>query len=544
MRRYFLIFCFFSCVPFTQAQDRDILEKGKVSYVSSQNVYVKFASTDNINIGDTLFLLKNGRLTPSLVVNNKSSISCVCTPVGPDKINLSDEVLFQKRTTEGKAPEHMGEAQKDSLSAYPSGYPLMTEEGLSPASAEAKSGKLSYRQSIHGRISAASYNTFADSESNNRFRYTFLIRGDHVGNTGLSFETYLTFRHIQGRWDDVKDNINSAFKIYALSLKYDFNESTRLLLGRSFNPRISSIGASDGLQFEKGFGNFTVGALVGSRPDHLDYSFNFNLFQYGVYLSHESGKGSRYLQNTLAFIEQRNDFKIDRRFIYFQHSSALASNLNLFASMELSVYENINDVPKNVLDLTNLYASIRYRPVKPLSLSVSYDNRKNIQYYETFKNYIDSLIDRETRQGIRFHASYRIYKNIIWGVNTSWRFQKSERNLSRNLNSYLTFTHIPGLNIQTTITANFLQTNYLNSKIFGLRVSKDIVSRKLIGDINYRWVDYDYLNYEMATRQNIIGADVSWNIIKGLSLYLNYEITLDDREVKYHQVFTKLIQRF
>ena len=175
---------------------------------------------------------------------------------------------------------------------------------------------------------------------------------------------------------------------------------------------------------------------------------------------------------------------------------------------------------------------------------MSYDNRKNIQYYETFKNYIDSLIDRETRQGVRFHASYRLYKNIIWGVNTSWRFQKSERNLSRNLNSYLTFSRIPGVNIQTTLTVNFLKTNYLDSKIFGIRVSKEIVPRRLNGDLNYRWVAYDYLNYEQENRQHIIGANLSWNIIKRLSLYLNYEIILDDQEIQYHQIFSKLIQRF
>ena len=34
------------------------LEKGTVSYVSSQNVYVKFSSTRGINIGDTLFIKK------------------------------------------------------------------------------------------------------------------------------------------------------------------------------------------------------------------------------------------------------------------------------------------------------------------------------------------------------------------------------------------------------------------------------------------------------------------------------------------------------
>lgn len=545
MRIYFLIFIFLIFGSFCRGQNlKNEPIKGTVTYVTSQSVYVKFKSTDLISVGDTLSILKNGRMVPSLIVRNKSSISCVCTPVGPEKILLSDEVLFQGRISGPDVTERAGIRQIDSVLTGPALSPVTLEESPGIKRQEPDLSDRDSRYNIRGRISAASYNTLADSESNSRFRYTFLIQGDHAGNSGLSFDGYFTFRHIKGRWDEVKDNINSSLKVYALSLKYDFNESARLLLGRNINPRISSIGASDGLQFEKKFGNVTVGAMVGSRPDHIDYNLNVDLFQFGIYVSHELRNDRIYLQNTLAYIEQRNDFKVDRRFIYFQHSSTLARNLNLFTSLELSLYENIDDTPKNVVDLTNLYASIRYRPFRKLNLSVSYDTRKNIQYYETFKNYIDSLIDRETRQGIRFHASYRINKYIVWGVNTSWRFQKSERNLSKNLNSYLTISQIPGLNIRTTLSANFLQTNYLNSKIFGIRVSKDMVLRKLYGDIHYRWVDYDFLDYEQKTSQNIIGANLSWNIFKGLSLYLNYEIALDEREIQYHQVFTKLIQRF
>jgi hypothetical protein len=57
-------------------------------------------------------------------------------------------------------------------------------------------------------------------------------------------------------------------------------------------------------------------------------------------------------------------------------------------------------------------------------------------------------------------------------------------------------------------------------------------------------VDYDYLNYETASRQNIMGINLSWNIIKRLSLYLNYELAFDDHEIEYHQVYAKITQRF
>jgi len=559
MRYYFIIFFFVAIASLVKGQDNTGLEKGKVSYVSSQNVYVKFESTENIEIGDTLFLNKKGEMIPSLVVNNKSSISCVCTPIFSGGVNVSDEIIFQKNTTEYALSKQQESQPSDSSfsgsnqtgiiavsSAVNSNNQDQSNEFDNPASGQAdtKQLKATYKQNITGRVSAASYFTIADSRNWNRFRYTFFMRGDHLGNTGLSFESYITFRHTLDEWEEVKENVNSALKVYSLALKYDFSKKTRVLLGRHINRKISSIGAVDGLQFEQEIGNVTLGTFVGFRPDYQDYSLNFDLFQYSLYLSHSYKSEARYMDNTIAFIEQRNNSNIDRRFLYFQHSSSLAKNLNLFASMEVSLYEEINDESKSTLDLMNLYASIRYRVSRKLNFSLSYDNRRNIHYYETYKNFIDRLIDEETRQGVRFNASYRIFKNVIWGVNTGWRFQKSERNLSRNLNTYLTFSRIPGVNIRTTLTANFLRTNYLNSKIFGIRISKEIVPRKLNGDIQYRWVDYDYLNYETASRQNIVGANLSWNIIKRLSLHLNYEITFDSHDIEYHQVYAKIIQRF
>ncbi len=66
-----------------------------------------------------------------------------------------------------------------------------------------------------------------------------------------------------------------------------------------------------------------MGAFVGSRPDYKDYSINLDLLQYGAYLGHELLRQKGGMKNSLAFIEQTNQSKTDRRFIYLQHSSCL-----------------------------------------------------------------------------------------------------------------------------------------------------------------------------------------------------------------------------
>ncbi len=59
MRYCLLALSFFLFAGSRALEAQAVLETGTVSYVSSQNVYVKFSSTEGINIGDTLFL-KNG----------------------------------------------------------------------------------------------------------------------------------------------------------------------------------------------------------------------------------------------------------------------------------------------------------------------------------------------------------------------------------------------------------------------------------------------------------------------------------------------------
>ncbi|MDX1408615.1 MAG: hypothetical protein R3330_10795, partial [Saprospiraceae bacterium] len=77
-------------------QQDTISEQGTISYISTANVYVRFVSTDLIETGDTLFRLDSGRLIGVLVVRNKSSISCVCEPVGDEVFQLYEKVLFFK----------------------------------------------------------------------------------------------------------------------------------------------------------------------------------------------------------------------------------------------------------------------------------------------------------------------------------------------------------------------------------------------------------------------------------------------------------------
>ncbi len=364
---------------------------------------------------------------PALKVTNKSSVSCVCSRLTQDIFKVPDEIIAKKTPAILKKDEKKEMTTPDKNR----GARQIPDHDKTPEKAAREeegpsSSKNHTRQKIRARLSAASYSNYSGRGESTRMRYSFSMQGNNIKNSKFSTDIYITFRHTLKEWEAVKNNFNDALKIYSLSVKQDINESTSLVLGRSINPRISSLGAVDGIQFEKGFGHFILGAIAGSRPDYLDYSINPNLIQAGAYVGLASKGNEKYQQSTLGIIEQRNKSAVDRRFVYFQHSDDLMKNLNVFGSMECDLYQNINNEVKNKLSLTNLFVSLRYRFSRKLNVTMSYDSRKNIIYYESYKNFIDQLIENETRQGLRFGVNYHPLKMITWGANASWRFQKKQ----------------------------------------------------------------------------------------------------------------------
>jgi hypothetical protein len=67
--------------------------EGAISFMTTQNIYVKFQSTNNILAGDTLFIIQDTKMIPVLIVRDLSSISCVCISISSRKLSVADKVL-------------------------------------------------------------------------------------------------------------------------------------------------------------------------------------------------------------------------------------------------------------------------------------------------------------------------------------------------------------------------------------------------------------------------------------------------------------------
>lgn len=539
MRHLLFVFCIACGSMSVDAQTVSDTLGGVVSYRTAQNIYVKFQSTKSILVGDTLFLQNEGMLIPGLVVNNISSTSCVGRPLSDQPIEAGTRMIARVKATpkpqladtlivQSPLAAQLEEATEKAASDQPEEEKVITE-----------------KSELKGRISAAAYINFAENPLANkqRMRYTLSANSRRIGQTGLSAEVYMSFRHTLDEWEEVKDNFKRAFKVYSLALEYDFGRGARIWAGRKINFSISNIGAVDGIQAEKRWKKAFVGALVGSRPDISNYGYNPQLFQYGAYVGNIVEGKNGTMQNTLAFVEQRNSSMTDRRFAYFQHLNSMIKRISIFTSFEFDLYKLENDQPKNTLDITSIYFSLRYRMSDKLSFFGSYDARNNVIYYESYKNFIDQLLEEETRQGVRFSFNYRPWKKITIGSNAGYRFQNDNPGVSKNLNTYVTVSRIPGLQIAATASVLFIQSAYLKGAIYGIRASRDIVKGKLFGEIEYRTVQYNYKNVENPLNQSIFGVNLSWRITKLLSLSANYEGELQNKAIN-SRIYTNLIQRF
>ncbi len=514
---------------------------GMVSYVTSQNVYVKFSSTENISVGDTLFTVTDGLLLPVLLVKELSSISCVCTPLSSKKLAVNDNIrAFPVKTIPAA-----------NLNAVPA--PGVKKELVQTDSipTQKNTPPEEIKQRVNGRFSVSSYSNFSSvSDLSQRMRYTFSMNATNISNSKLSAETYISFVHKAGEWSEVQNDIFNGLKIYSLALNYAVNKNNQLWFGRKINPRLSNAGAIDGLQYETKIKAFSAGLFAGTRPDYMNYSFNSKLLQYGGYLGHDyAGKNGGSAQSSVAFVEQKNNGNTDRRFAYLQHTNSLLPKLYFFGSVEFDLFNKKMNVQDSTLtqdnspNLSNVYVSLRYKILKQLSVSLSYSARQNIVYYETYKSIIDQLLDESKLQGYMFQINYRPVKFITVGANAGYRFSKNDPGPTKNLYSYVTYSSVPFINASATLSATILETGYMSGNIYSLGLARDLLPGKLYGGINYRYVKYKFISNETPLSQNMGEINLTWRMMKKLSFSFNYEGTFE-KDRHFDRIYVNLTQRF
>lgn len=538
-RMFFLIILLCASSIFAQSNIKRFQVEGFVEYKSSQFLYVRFDDTEGLKVGDTLYVKLKNRFIPKLKIESLSSRSCATKPLSGtlpikakvhgiiekviDEENKSDKDLLKKN-------EHMVEVQQESS------IRVDTTEFKGIQKMDSK---------FYGRFSVSSYTNISNSSSPDyqNWRYSLSLDADNIDGTNLSLSNYTVFKYRADEWNYYSTNLGRAFKIYDLAISYDLNNRYKIILGRKINNKVANIGAIDGLQAEINWDKYTFGGFVGFRPDYSDYSINTDLLQGGGYISRSDTLGSGIMQNTISVVQQMNNNNTDRRFLYFQHTNNIIDNTSFFISSELDLFKKIDNKGQSDLRFTSLYTSIRYSPRRWISASLSYDARKNVIYYETFKNYADQLIEDALRQGLRFRLNFRPVRYIFLSSYFGYRFRENDDKSTKNFGATLTHSYLPYIKSSGSINYLNIATSYLEGNIFGLRFSKDLLDGLIYGSIGYKKVNYTFVRTDNSLIQDIAQIDLSTRLYKKMILSINYEGTFEKKS-SYSNIYLNLTARF
>lgn len=529
MKNLIVLLVFFSAVLSAQHDNKII---GTVTYISSQNFYVRFESTNRISISDTIYISDTG--TGVGIIQYLSSQSAACSYLTKSSVELNSQVYAVKKST---ALDSTSTLQKSDGIEY--SYTKEINQ-LNPNNLKTKD-----EFDFSGRVSIRSFTNYSTSIShaqNQYWRYSLSLRGENVGIKNLDFQSSATYGYRADNWKN-SGNIWNNLKVYDFFFSYQTTISSNLQVGRIRNQNLHSLSTFDGVLFDYTFSKFTLGTFVGSHPDWKNMGVNIKLLQYGVFLSREDSLGGITMTNNLSFANQTNSGTTDRRFLYFIHRTHL-TDFSFALSSEFDLYQVELNKSKSIFEPTSIYASVFYRFDKKLLFDLSYDARKTIYYFESFKSTLDSILDSRMRQGVRFGAFYQFSRTLAVGLNGGFARQNDDPRTSFNTGASVSITEITKLNFTFIGDFTYLQSNFLNGFAYGIKVNKNFLTNELNVGLGLRRVDYHFTqNTSDGIAQNIGNAELRWKMFKSLYLNFIYEY-VSEKRVTANRLFVGFSQSF
>tara|TARA_R110002050_G_scaffold150158_2_gene276800 strand:+ start:4749 stop:6368 length:1620 start_codon:yes stop_codon:yes gene_type:complete len=515
--------------------------KGEISFISGDNIYIRFADTKAIEKGDTLFYQDETLGAQAcLIVENKSSVSCIAKQIGDCALSKGQQFFLNKTAPveEAKDVPKLLDRKEEIRDT--------SNTGLEQTKAD-KKAEFEKRERISARVSAASYTIFAPdnkNKGNTRFIGRVNFAMDNISESNFSVESYFNYQENMRLYDEFR-GYNRRFNVYNLALTYK-KENVQVSIGRKINRKASSLGAIDGLQGEYNKNGYFVGALAGFRPDYQNFGLNTSLFQYGAYLGLEKGGKKFRSQITAGFLEQRNQGAIDRRFIYLQTSNQVGSRLNVFASTEVDLYENYDSVAaQSILQLSSLFISSSLKITDWWRIFGSYDTRRQIIFFETYDTEVERLLaDQEARQGLRARSNFSIGKRTNLGLSYNSRFQQNAGKQGENIQAYISYNRVPWIGGTFSYRFNINSTLYLRSEVNSARYSHYFAKGKLYTAVYYRYLSYLYLDREIVVpAQAYYGAELSYRMNSGWDLGTLGEMSKTGQQTSY-RINVRLTKRF
>jgi hypothetical protein len=197
--------------------------------------------------------------------------------------------------------------------------------------------------------------------------------------------------------------------------------------------------------------------------------------------------------------------------------------LYLFFSSEIDLFKLQNNKAQSDFSLTSLYLSTQYTPVRLLTINLSYDARRSVIYYETFKSLYDSLFENQLRQGLRLSFFIRPFRGMFLNLGGGYSFQKGDIKPSRNFNISVTKSDIPFLHISASITFNRILSNYQSGTVYGITLTKYIPFNFTSISAGISKLQYNFGSFTGNIDQKVLTVQISTKLVNHIFFNIYYE---------------------
>lgn len=491
--------------------------KAKVTYVTSSTVYVDLGMRDGFREGDTLKVWKNGAVGAVLRVTNISSKS-MATSILEKSLTIvaGDEVRGLPHPIEAVQPP---EREADST-ATAGALPVQMPSVVVRQDAAVLQGPR-----IRGRISMQYYaleSSFAPGLDFSQPAAVINVTAERLFSAPIELRYYSNHRfdaRAEARRIGVTDD-RLRNRFYQLSLQYgDRAAPFSAILGRFVPYEIGGIGTVDGVMAVGRMNGYEAGVVAGSQPGYRNSELNFRDQKIAAYIGRNDA--SSPWRGSAAYAQTYRDGALDRGYFYVVNSWYAGSDVTLYQNASIDIYDT--DGSDGVFDphLTDLYLSATWRPLRSLSLTGSFADRRNIFFLRSFAELPDSAFGIGRMRNYQLSAGVNLPEGMYASVTTSLRSSESTDPAAAFSGRY-TWSNALGSHLNLYLLGGYADNVYTTSTSMGVEVNRDLFEG-LYTAIRLLRSDYTPVSAGKDYSRTSLNLDAYYRMSRTLNLSLSFE---------------------
>ena len=496
-------------------------ERGRVSYVTSTTVYADVGRRNGFREGDTLKVLRGGKVVALLQIENLSSKSASARVLGKDVTIVKDDVVAG--TVVPLAPLPVIEKQRDSASIPIQAADAKAEE-RSPVLLAEEEGAFAH---IKGRVALQYYGLQSSTSSSLAFSQPAAVVDftlDDLADLPLAFSWYSNHRYdardgavrrgvAQPRWRN---------RFYEAALSYGADaDALSASFGRFVPYQVGGIGTVDGLMLRGRSKGWEGGMIAGSQPDYVNSAYSPEDRKWAAYAGYSEQWSDQRFWSNLAYAQTYRGGALDRGYFYLVSTYGLGGTVNMYQNATVDMYDADRGSGHQNPHLTDLYLSATVRPIRTLALTGSYANRRGIYFLRSFASLPDSLFNSSRLQQYQLSAGMNIPGGMHAAITGLLRTEASLSRPANSISARYTWADLFSSRMNFYLFASLSDNVSSRSRMLGGEINRDLF-QSLYTAIRLQQYRISY-NSPRDVSSTTLTLDLYYRFSTMLYLSLSYE---------------------